>query len=198
MCPSYGTLFFTHRQRHGDATDVGMLEFRKSERGTARCLELPPARGGEREWSRLSLHRFVVLFCAPPSFAATERERSALPPARGGEREWSSLSLHLSDDPRPWSIGNRSDGRPREAHPTHARDRERLAPPESPALTAYVTLPSRTSLPTQFAAAERERSRTPPRTRRRERVVMPLPASLSWSPCIYSRDRRVGITSSHR
>ena len=36
--------------------------------------------------------------CTFPSFAAAERERSALPLAREGKREWSCLSLHLSDD----------------------------------------------------------------------------------------------------
>lgn len=61
-------------------------------------------------------------------------------------------------DPRV--SGNGSDGRPREAHPTHARDRERLAPPRVPSAHGRASLPSRTWLPTP--AAERERSRTPP------------------------------------
>jgi len=143
--------------------------------------------------------------CTFPSFAAAERERSALPLAREGKREWSCLSLHLSDDAtleyreQNHSMGTgerctRSGGerteRARAPHKVPSRYPAYVAPlPIERGLSVPQSSRSATSLtralsphrktPTQFAAAAR--SRTPHRTRRGERVDMPLPTSLKFA-----------------
>ena len=153
--------------------------------------------------------------CTFPSFAAAERERSALPLAREGKREWSCLSLHLSDDATlEYREQNHSMGTGERCTRSGGERTERArAPTKSPHATPRMLLPSPSNAgfrfpralaprpvspapshriektPTQFAAAAR--SRTPHRTRRGERVDMPLPTSLKFALLLQPRPCRL-------
>ncbi len=152
--------------------------------------------------------------CTFPSFAAAERERFALPFAREGKREWSCLSLHLADDATlEYREQNHSMGTGERCTRGGERTERARAPTKSPHTTPRMLLPSPSNAgfrfpralaprpvspapshriektPTQFAAAAR--SRTPHRTRRGERVDMPLPTSLKFALLLQPRPCRL-------
>ena len=166
--------------------------------------KLPPARGGEREWSCLSLHRVVVLALFPRLLPPNANVPHSPSHAKG--RESGHASPCISQTTRPWSIGNRITrwAPERGAREAAANGPRGLAPPtKSPHATPRMLLPSPSNAgfrfpralaprpvspapshriektPTQFAAAARHR--TPHRTRRGERVDMPLPTSLKFA-----------------
>ena len=212
-CPSYGTLFFTHRQRHGDAPDLGAGVWGKASSTRFHAPKLPPARGGEREWSCLSLHRVVVLALFPRLLPRNANVPHSPSHAKG--RESGHASPCISQTTRPWSIGNRiTRWAPERGARAAANGPRGLAPPQSPLTLPRVCCspPHRTrafgspelslrdqshprpltaskKTPTQFAAAARHR--TPHRTRRGERVDMPLPTSLKFALLLQPRPCRL-------
>lgn len=175
--------------------------------------KLPPARGGEREWSCLSLHRVVVLALFPRLLPPNANVPHSPSHAKG--RESGHASPCISQTTRPWSIGNRITRWAPERGAREAANGPRgLAPPtKSPHATPRMLLPSPSNAgfrfpralaprpvspapshriektPTQFAAAAR--SRTPHRTRRGERVDMPLPTSLKFALLLQPRPCRL-------
>ena len=175
--------------------------------------KLPPARGGEREWSCLSLHRVVVLALFPRLLPPNANVPHSPSHAKG--RESGHASPCISQTTRPWSIGNRITRWAPERGAREAANGQRgLAPPQSPLTLPRVCCspPHRTrafgspelslrdqshprpltaskKTPTQFAAAARHR--TPHRTRRGERVDMPLPTSLKFALLLQPRPCRL-------
>ena len=94
--------------------------------------KLPPARGGEREWSCLSLHRVVVLALFPRLLPPNANVPHSPSHAKG--RESGHASPCISQTTRPWSIGNRITRRAPErgAREAAANGPRGLAPPQSP------------------------------------------------------------------
>lgn len=147
-----------------------------------------------------------------PSFAAAERERSALPLAREGKREWSYASPCISQTTRPWSIGNRITrwAPERGAREAAANGPRGLAPPQSPLTLPRVCCspPHRTrafgspelslrdqSHPRPLTASKKllpslllRHEAALPTARGEEREWTCLSLHLSSSPCFFSRD----------
>jgi hypothetical protein len=136
-------------------------------------------------------------------------------PPHAEERESGHASPCISQTTRPWSIGNRNHSMGTGERCTRSGERtERArAPTKSPHTTPRMLLPSPSNAgfrfpralaprpvspapshriektPTQFAAAARHR--TPHRTRRGERVDMPLPTSLKFALLLQPRPCRL-------
>lgn len=148
--------------------------------------------------------------CTFPSFAAAERERSALPLAREGKREWSCLSLHLSDDATlEYREQNHSMGTGERCTRSGERTERARAPTESPHTTPRMLLPSPSNAGFRFPRALAPRPVSPapshriekllpslllrheaalPTARGEEREWTCLSLHLSSSPCFFSRD----------
>ena len=149
--------------------------------------------------------------CTFPSFAAAERERSALPLAREGKREWSCLSLHLSDDATlEYREQNHSMGTGERCTRSGGERTERArAPTKSPHATPRMLLPSPSNAGFRFPRALAPRPVSPapshriekllpslllrheaalPTARGEEREWTCLSLHLSSSPCFFSRD----------
>ena len=94
--------------------------------------KLPPARGGEREWSCLSLHRVVVLALFPRLLPPNANVPHSPSHAKG--RESGHASPCISQTTRPWSIGNRITrwAPERGAREAAANGPRGLAPSQSP------------------------------------------------------------------
>ena len=158
--------------------------------------------------------------CTFPSFAAAERERSALPLAREGKREWSCLSLHLSDDATlEYREQNHSMGTGERCTRSGGERTERArAPTKSPHATTRMLLPSPSNAGFRFPRALAPRPVSPapshriekllpslllrheaalPTARGEEREWTCLSLHLSSSPCFFSRDPAGWDTRSH-
>lgn len=149
--------------------------------------------------------------CTFPSFAAAERERSALPLAREGKREWSCLSLHLSDDATlEYREQNHSMGTgercTRGGERTERARAPHKVPSRYPAYVAPLPIERGLSVPqSSRSATSLTRALSPhrkkllpslllrldtalPTARGEEREWTCLSLHLSSSPCFFSRD----------
>lgn len=171
--------------------------------------KLPPARGGEREWSCLSLHRVVVLALFPRLLPRNANVPHSPSHAKG--RESGHASPCISQTTRPWSIGNRITRWAPERGAREAANGPRgLAPPtKSPHATPRMLLPSPSNAGFRFPRALAPRPVSPapshriekllhslllrheaalPTARGEEREWTRLSLHLSSSPCFFSRD----------
>ena len=181
--------------------------------------KLPPARGGEREWSCLSLHRVVVLALFPRLLPPNANVPHSPSHAKG--RESGHASPCISQTTRPWSIGNRITRRAPErgAREAAANGPRGLAPPQSPLTLPRVCCspPHRTrafgspelslrdqSHPRPLTASKKllpslllRHEAALPTARGEEREWTCLSLHLSSSPCFFSRDPAGWDTRSH-
>ena len=180
--------------------------------------KLPPARGGEREWSCLSLHRVVVLALFPRLLPPNANVPHSPSHAKG--RESGHASPCISQTTRPWSIGNRITRWAPERGAREAANGPRgLAPPQSPLTLPRVCCspPHRTrafgspelslrdqSHPRPLTASKKllpslllRHEAALPTARGEEREWTCLSLHLSSSPCFFSRDPAGWDTRSH-
>ena len=113
--------------------------------------------------------------CTFPSFAAAERERSALPLAREGKREWSCLSLHLADDATlEYREQNHSMGTGERCTRGGERTVRARAPTKSPHTTPRMLLPSPSNAGFRFPRALAPRPVSPAPSHRIEKNSYPV------------------------
>ena len=136
--------------------------------------KLPPARGGEREWSCLSLHRVVVLALFPRLLPPNANVPHSPSHAKG--RESGHASPCISQTTRPWSIGNRiTRWAPERGARAAANGPRGLAPPtKSPHATPRMLLPSPSNAGFRFPRALAPRPVSPAPSHRIEKNSYPV------------------------